>query len=119
MEVVAWSGAALGLLGLILRFWALLTLRQRYTRTLLIDDGHKLERSWPYSFVRHPGYLGSLLCLNGFALASLSVTVFLVSVMATVGAYLYRIHAEERMLIDKFRAAYKTYRRGVGALLPF
>ena len=119
MVAAAWTGIALGFARLLLRLWAVLTLRQRYTRTLLIDDEHAFERGGPYRFARHPGYLGSLLCLNGFALASLSVAVFAISVVTTVAAYAYRIRVEDRMLIGKFGAAYENYRREVGALLPF
>jgi len=70
LPAVAWTGVILALLGLALRLWAVLTLRERYTRTLLIQDEHHIERGGPYRWIRHPGYLGSLLCLNGIALAS-------------------------------------------------
>jgi protein-S-isoprenylcysteine O-methyltransferase Ste14 len=119
MVSAAWAGVALGVLGFLLRLWAVLTLRQRYTRTLLVHDEHAFERGGPYRFVRHPGYLGSLLCLNGFALASASVAVFAISAAATVAAYAYRIRVEDRMLVGRFGAPYEDYRRKVGALLPF
>jgi protein-S-isoprenylcysteine O-methyltransferase Ste14 len=119
MVDLAWTGAALALLGLCLRLWAVLTLQHRYTRTLLIDDEHTLERRGPYRLVRHPGYLGSLLCLNGFALASTSLFVIATSLAATLAAYAYRIHAEDRMLIAQFGPAYEQYRREVAAVLPF
>src|SRR5262245_23753178 len=58
LPAVAWAGVALGILGLVLRMWAVLVLRERYTRTLLVHDQHLIERGGPYRFVRHPGYLG-------------------------------------------------------------
>src|SRR5204863_1404504 len=36
MPAIAWVGVGVGVLGLALRFWAVLTLRERYTRTLLV-----------------------------------------------------------------------------------
>src|SRR3569832_1421024 len=36
VPVTAWAGVVLGALGILLRLWAVLTLRHRYTRTLLI-----------------------------------------------------------------------------------
>ena len=60
MPAIAWVGVGLGGLGLLLRLWAVLTLRERYTRTLLVHEDHAIERGGPYRFVRHPGYLGSL-----------------------------------------------------------
>lgn len=93
---IAWMGVALGICGLGLRLWAVLTLRDRYTRTLLVQDEHSVERGGPYHWVRHPGYLGSLLCLNGIALASGNAVTLLASLLATWGAYSYRIKVERR-----------------------
>jgi protein-S-isoprenylcysteine O-methyltransferase len=84
-----------------------------------VHDGHTVERGGPYRFVRHPGYLGSLLTLNGIALASGSAPVFLLSLAATAAAYAYRIRVEDAMLVARFGASYEAYRREVGALLPF
>jgi len=119
MPLIAWVGVGLGVAGILLRLWALLTLRQRYTRTLRVDEGHLVERGAPYKLVRHPGYLGSLLCLNGLGLASGNAMVFLATVIATTAAYAYRIRVEEEMLVAAFGDSYERYRREVPALLPF
>jgi len=119
LPATAWIGAAVGLLGILLRLWAVLTLRDRYTRTLLLQQDHAIERGGPYRFVRHPGYLGSLLCLNAIALTSGAAPVFVASLLATIPAYLYRVRAEDTMLVAAFGAPYESYRREVGALLPF
>jgi hypothetical protein len=73
----------------------------------------------PYRWVRHRGYLGSLLCLNGVALASGNGVALAASLLATLAAYLYRIRAEDAMLVAAFGATYEVYRREVGALIPF
>jgi protein-S-isoprenylcysteine O-methyltransferase Ste14 len=115
---VAWLGVALGICGLALRLWAVLTLRDRYTRTLLVHNEHSLERGGPYHWVRHPGYLGSLLCLNGIALASGNSIILLASLAATWGAYGYRIRVEDAMLVAALGPSYGEYRQQVRALLP-
>ncbi|HLZ75564.1 isoprenylcysteine carboxylmethyltransferase family protein [Phenylobacterium sp.] len=114
----AWAAAAIGLAGLGLRLWAVLTLRERYTRTLLTHGDHAVERDGPYRAVRHPGYLGSLLCLNGIAFTSGSAPVFAASLVATIVGYAYRIRVEDRMLVDALGEPYAQYRREVRALLP-
>lgn len=119
LPFVAWIGVGLGALGVGLRLVAVLTLRERYTRTLLIQNQHSIERSGPYRWVRHPGYLGSLLCLNGIALASGNLVTFIASLLATLAAYSYRVKVEDEMLVASFGPAYAEYRRQVGALLPF
>lgn len=120
MPVVAWAGVAVGTAGLLVRLWAVLALRERYTRTLLLlGHDHAIERGGPYRLVRHPGYLGSLLCLNGIALASGNAPVLAASLLTTLAAYAYRIRVEDAMLVDRFGAAYEDYRRQVRALVPF
>lgn len=118
LPAVAWFGVALGLCGLALRLWAVLTLRERYTSTLLIQAQQSIERRGPYLWVRHPGYLGSLLCLNGIALASGNWIALIASLAATSPAYAYRIRVEDTMLVDAFGESYAQYRRQVRALLP-
>jgi protein-S-isoprenylcysteine O-methyltransferase Ste14 len=119
MPAIAWVGVGIGASGLILRLWSVLTLRDRYTRTLLTEAGQAMERGGPYRFVRHPGYLGSLLCLNGIAMASGDRLTLIASLAATLAAYAYRIHVEDAMLVAQFGASYRTYCREVGALMPF
>jgi protein-S-isoprenylcysteine O-methyltransferase Ste14 len=119
MPLIAWVGVGFGVAGLLLRLWALLTLRQRYTRTLRVDEGHVVERGAAYKLVRHPGYLGSLMCLNGLGLASGNLVVCLASLVATIAAYTYRIRVEEEMLVKAFGDSYVRYQREVPALLPF
>jgi protein-S-isoprenylcysteine O-methyltransferase len=118
MPGIAWLGVGLGVLGLLLRLWAVLVLRERYTRTLLLHEGHAIERGGPYRYVRHPGYLGSLMCLNGIALASGDAFFFLASVAATYAAYSYRIRVEDAMLVAAFGEPYQRYLRETGALIP-
>jgi protein-S-isoprenylcysteine O-methyltransferase Ste14 len=119
LPAVAWAGVLLGVLGLVLRLWAVLTLRERYTRTLLVQEEQLIERGGPYRWVRHPGYLGSLLCFNGIALASGNWATLLASFAATSAAYSYRIAVEDEMLVRSLGQPYAVYRRQVRALLPW
>jgi protein-S-isoprenylcysteine O-methyltransferase len=115
---LGWLGVVLGGCGLALRLWAVLTLRERFTRTLLVQEHQSIERSGPYRWIRHPGYLGSLLCLNGIALASGNLITLLASLAATAAAYRYRIRVEDEMLIAALGPPYAEYRRQVRALFP-
>jgi protein-S-isoprenylcysteine O-methyltransferase Ste14 len=119
MPATAWGGVILGTSGFALRLWSLLLLRERFTRTLLVQSGQQIERSGPYRFIRHPGYLGSLVCLNGIGLASGNALVVVASILITCAAYYYRIRVEDAMLIKAFGEAYESYRRSTGALIPW
>lgn len=118
LPAIAWVGVAFGFLGLATRLWAVLTLRERYTKTLLVHTDHAVERRGPYRWVRHPGYLGSLLVLNGIALASGNWVVLVSSLSVTLLAYTYRIRVEDRMLVGALGQPYADYRQQVRALLP-
>lgn len=115
---LGWLGVVLGGCGLALRLWAVLTLRERFTRTLLVQEHQSIERGGPYRWIRHPGYLGSLLCLNGVALASGNLITLLASLAATSAAYGYRIRTEDEMLTAALGPSYAEYRSQVRALLP-
>ena len=119
MPLVAWVGVVLGILGVGMRLFAVLKLRERYTRTLLVQSEHTIERGGPYRWVRHPGYLGSLLCLNGIALSSGNLVSLIASLVATSAAYSYRIKVEDEMLVATLGPAYAEYQQQVGALIPF
>jgi protein-S-isoprenylcysteine O-methyltransferase len=119
MPAPGWLGVAAGVLGLALRLWAVLVLRERYTRTLLVHESHAVERRGPYRIVRHPGYLGSLLTMNGIALATGNGAVLIASLVFTLAAYAYRIRVEDVMLVAAFGDPYESYRREVRALVPF
>ena len=119
MPAFAWVGVVAGAMGFFLRLWAVLVMRERYTRTLLVQDQQSIVRHGPYRFVRHPGYLGSLLCLNGIGVASGNAITAIASVVITCAAYGYRIHVEDAMLIGAFGDSYEEYRRSTGALIPW
>ena len=118
LPAIAWLGVALGVCGIALRLWAVLQLRDRYSKTLFVQDQHAIERGGPYRWVRHPGYLGSLLALNGVALASGNWITLLASLIATFAAYRYRIVVEDEMLVGALGDSYAAYRREVPALIP-
>jgi protein-S-isoprenylcysteine O-methyltransferase Ste14 len=117
--VGAWAGVAIGVLGLALRIWAMRALGRFYTRTLVIAPDQPVVRQGPYRFVRHPGYLGSILIWVGAAASSGNLlSLAAVSALLAV-AYAYRIVTEERMLIDALGKAYVEYRRHSWRLVPF
>jgi len=118
LPAIAWVGVVLGAGGILLRLWAVLQLRERYSRTLLVQDEHAIERGGPYCWMRHPGYLGSLLALNGVALASGNWVTLLASLIATIAVYRYRIAVEDEMLVAALGEPYAMYRREVPALIP-
>jgi protein-S-isoprenylcysteine O-methyltransferase Ste14 len=87
------QGAGIGL-----RVWAMRELHGHYARTLRVVDEQPVVRSGPYRYVRHPGYLGSLLICVGAALSARNVTAVALTTTAVGTAYEHRMDAEDALL---------------------
>ncbi len=103
-------GAVVVAAGAGLRLWALGSI-DRWKKRVVVTWG-------PYRFVRHPLYLGSLLVLVGFCIAAGSWSAALLAALLFVALSVPAVRAEERLLAAQFGAAWESYRRSSGALLP-
>jgi protein-S-isoprenylcysteine O-methyltransferase Ste14 len=91
-------GLGVEVAGVGLRVWAMRELHGHYARTLRVVDEQPVVRTGPYRYVRHPGYLGSLLICAGAALSARNVAAVALTT-ATVGtAYGHRMDAEDSLL---------------------
>lgn len=81
-------------------------------------EGHRLIRTGPYRWVRHPIYLG----LYGLALATTLVRGYwiLIPVFTTLYAFgtALRVRSEERLLREEFGPEFEEYARRVPAVIP-
>lgn len=118
-EPQLWSGMALMVAGLLLRWWSVRTLAQFFTVDIAIHPGQELIRRGPYRLLRHPSYTGALLTVVGFAIALGHLLAALVVVVPITAAFLWRIRIEERMLAEAFPEAYPAYARETKRLVPF
>jgi protein-S-isoprenylcysteine O-methyltransferase Ste14 len=116
--VLIWIGTIVMIIGLTLRLSAAHTLGRSYTTTLREDDNHKLITKGLYKRIRHPGYLGTILLFFGGGLTVLSWLSLLVTVLL-IFAYVYRMKAEEDMLVDVFGQDYKKYMKRSFKLIPY
>ena len=113
-----WIGVVLLAGGLVLRAWSMRILAASYTRTLRTTEGRQLITAGPYGRVRHPGYTGSLLVWTGYCLGIGSWAAMLAVGALLTATYLWRIRAEETMLVEGFGDEYRAYQRRTGRLLP-
>ena len=104
--------------GVGIRVWAAITLGAYYTTTLMTSEGQKVITSGPYKFVRHPGYLGEIMIWTGFAVVSNNLVLFFLLPAMFVAVYLYRISAEEKMLVKELGDDYTSYQRRTRRLIP-
>ncbi len=92
------------------RLWALLYI-SGYKKLELITEG-------PYSMVRHPLYVFSLIGAIGIGLASENILILTVMVVFYLLYYPLTILAEEKMLLDKFGQAYLDYIKHTPRFIP-
>jgi len=104
------AGYILLLCGLLLRLWSILYIGGR--------KGSELQTKGPYSLVRHPLYLGSLLLGVGFALITNNLVVLGLVVLFFILQYTFTIRNEEQELIAIFGDRYLEYKRKVPCFLP-
>jgi protein-S-isoprenylcysteine O-methyltransferase Ste14 len=114
-----WLGALLAIVGVAVRAVAFRTLGSSYSRTLRVTEEQALVTYGIYRFVRHPGYSSAILIWCGAGAASGSVLAFTVVATVLVAVYVYRIGAEERMLMQSYGAEYQQYQARSWRLLPY
>ena len=117
-EQLRWLGLALVVLGVAFAVWAIATLGRHYDLELEIHRDHELVRTGPYRFVRHPIYTGLGLHFVGACLATGNLVLIAGTLLVTFPALYLRATTEERLLRERFGAAYENYAREVGMLVP-
>ena len=96
---------------------AALTLGKNYSSTLVIREGHELVVHGIYRIVRHPIYLGTILCMLGLPIA-VSSWSGLPPMLLLIPLFLYRIRIEERLLLEEFGDDYLAYMKRTKRLIP-
>jgi len=121
--LLAWQFAPLGItlyaLGSGFNQWAMLH-NPHFERLVRIQDEseHHVATTGPYQYLRHPGYLGSVLFYVGFPLILGSGLSFLPSIVC-IGILIVRTYLEDRTLIKELDG-YQDYTENVRyRLLPY
>ncbi len=117
--VLALIGVLVYAIGLIIRWKAILQLKQRFTVDVSINIWHTLETQGLYRHLRHPSYLGLLLIIAGLALAMNSLISFTIVVVPVFSGLIYRIYVEEKLLEREFGEKYLTYKAERKKIIPF
>jgi protein-S-isoprenylcysteine O-methyltransferase Ste14 len=85
---------------------------------LRVIEKQKVVTNGLYRHIRHPLYLGEIIRNAGFALAMSSLYGLIPIIMGNA-LLLFRIHIEERMLVEEFGAEYKEYISRTKKLVPY
>lgn len=121
--ITAWpgiglTGIALILLGMVIRFIAIISLGRFFTVDVAIRKGHTIKQDGMYRYIRHPAYTGSLLSFLGFGVSINNWISLPVVMIPATSVFLYRIRVEEAMLSASFGPVYEEYKRHTYLLIP-
>lgn len=111
-------GLGLFLCGAILRWYSIWYLGRYFTVDVAIAKEHRVINAGPYRWIRHPSYTGALMAFLGFGFCLgnwLSISCLMVPI---VGAFIWRIHVEERALTEALGDDYRAYMRCTKRLIP-
>ena len=111
-------GIALMLAGLALRWYSIRVLGRSFTYTVATRPDQRVVEVGPYRWIRHPSYTGALITIFG-ALVCMTNPLAFLGLLPPLAGYAYRIHVEERTLIQNLGEPYRAYMQRTKRLLPF
>jgi protein-S-isoprenylcysteine O-methyltransferase Ste14 len=117
--VSIFAGLVLFVLGLIVRWIAIIHLGRFFTVNVAIAKDHQLITTGPYRYVRHPSYTGTLLIFLGFGLCMLNIFSLAAVFLPITAAFLWRMHVEEKALLGAFGERYQSYIASSHRLIPY
>jgi protein-S-isoprenylcysteine O-methyltransferase Ste14 len=113
------AGVVVFVAGLLLRWWAIITLGRFFTVDVTIEKDHELVERGPFRVARHPSYTGVLLAFVGFALSLGNWAALLVILLPIGAAFIHRMNVEENALSAALGSQYTDYMRRTKRLVPF
>jgi protein-S-isoprenylcysteine O-methyltransferase Ste14 len=116
-EWIVWGGIALTSVGVVIAIWARYCIGQYWSARVTLKEGHRLIRSGPYAFVRHPIYTGMLLAAMGTALV-IGEWRGVLAVAVILAAHSHKALREERLMTAEFGEEYAAYQQSTGFLFP-
>lgn len=111
-------GVVLFVAGLLLRWWAIVTLGRFFTVDVTIEKDHEVVERGPFRLVRHPSYTGVLLAFVGWALTLGNWAAMLVVLVPIFAAFIHRMNVEEEALRGALGERYREYMKRTKRLVP-
>jgi len=114
---IAVAGFIATLLGWAVAIWARVHLGRYWSDKVVLREDHKLVRSGPYAYMRHPIYSGVLLGVAGTAVV-LNEVRGVAAFLLLLANYAIKAKKEERILAQQFAEEFTEHQQHAGFLLP-
>lgn len=102
-------GVTMIVAGMAFRIWAIRTLKEFFTSTVQVKEGHRVIQHGPYRVVRHPSYLGALCAIVGSALLLEAPIAAAFATLAMIYSYIIRTSVEEIALVSELGDEYRKF----------
>lgn len=112
-----WLGVGVGAIAGALLIVVMRTLGPNLTDTVVTRVRHTLVTSGPYRWVRHPFYVAFALVVTADSLVTANWFLALTGA-ATLALLVLRTNIEERKLVERFGAPYRSYMETTGRFFP-
>ena len=116
-NAVAVAGFLVALTGLAIAIWARVYLGRYWSDKVVLQQDHKLVRTGPYAYMRHPIYTGVLLGIAGTAVI-LGEIRGVVAFLLLLSNYAIKAKQEEKLLAGEFGEEFSIHRKEAGFLFP-
>ncbi len=103
-------GIAIGIAGLALVIWAIVTLHQHKTTVMPNKGSSELVTSGPFRWVRNPIYLGDVFIFMGLAEVTKNIWFVILGLVFAVLVTWLSVLPEERHLEARFGDDYRAYK---------
>tara|TARA_Y100000310_G_scaffold342259_1_gene444726 strand:+ start:3445 stop:4026 length:582 start_codon:yes stop_codon:yes gene_type:complete len=113
----SYLGIVLIIAGFVLRQSSIFSLKKFFVPIVAKQKGHRLIRSGPYRFLRHPSYTGLFLEVVGVGFGLSNIVPVVLAIVLLLPAIIYRIRIEENFLMNNLRG-YRDYMKDTWKLLP-
>jgi protein-S-isoprenylcysteine O-methyltransferase Ste14 len=104
--------------GMLMQYSAMRTLGKAFRVGIDPEQRDALVREGPYRFLRHPIYAAFIAYYAGAWLLQPNVLFAIVSPVALL-RIMYQANREERVLLERYGAAYAAYARTTSRFIPF
>lgn len=117
-EYFSFLGLILIILGLVIRWVAIITLREYFTVDVIVVKNQKIINKGIYKIIRHPSYLGSIISFLGLGITLSNIFALIIINVPIILVFIHRIKIEEEALIQNIGQEYIEYSKATKKLLP-